>query len=98
MKRFLLVAALIAGGLLWTGCRTCPFGGGGKAAPAASQTQRRTVEFVQHSEADLREHYAQWAREGWAVESLSAPLPQADGTILRRAELFRGGPVVAADH
>lgn len=90
MIRIVLVAMVMTVGLMATGCRSCPLGGkGGQASPAASREERRTVTFVQRSETDVREHYDTWAREGWAVQSLSGPLPQADGTILRRAELAR---------
>jgi len=47
----------------------------------------QTVEFVEKSAADLREHREQWRHEGWVVLSVSAPIRQADGTIRRRVEL-----------
>jgi hypothetical protein len=51
--------------------------------------EHKTVEFVETSEMDIREHMAQWAREGWKVLNISKRLPQPDGTVLRKAELFR---------
>lgn len=53
--------------------------------------QSRTVEFVERSEADMREHMEQWRRDGWSVQSVSAQLAQPDGTTKRRAELSRTG-------
>jgi hypothetical protein len=50
---------------------------------------KRTVEFVERSEADMREHMEQWRRDGWNVLSVSAQLHQRDGTIKRRAEISR---------
>ena len=37
----------------------------------------------------MREHMEQWRRDGWNVLSVSARLPQADGTVHRTAELSR---------
>ena len=51
--------------------------------------ERRTVDFVERSESDLRERMGQWQAEGWAVLSLSGPIRLADGTIHRKAELSR---------
>jgi len=51
--------------------------------------KRRTVEFAEKSDTDIREHMAEWAREGWKVLSLSARLPQEDGTVHRKAVLSR---------
>lgn len=51
--------------------------------------ERKTVEFVEKSPADMRKHMAQWAQEGWSVLSVSEPLAQADGTLHRRAKLSR---------
>ena len=82
---------IAAGVLLVGGCETqrktaAPVE---KAPPAV---EYRTAEFVQKSESDIREHMAQWQREGWNVMSISKPLPQADGTVIRRAELSRPKP------
>ncbi len=59
------------------------------SARRGPSTEHRTVEFVEKSQADMRRHLAQWAREGWSVLSVSARLPQADGTVHRQAELSR---------
>ena len=69
------------------------------SARARALEKTRTVEFVEHSDADLRQHMAEWKREGWSVLSISARLPQADGTVLRKAQLSRsdsGGASSAA--
>ncbi|HXJ56004.1 MAG TPA: hypothetical protein VNU68_04990 [Verrucomicrobiae bacterium] len=58
-------------------------------ADAAAGLEHKTDEFVEKSDADLRQHMAQWARDGWNVQSISSRLVQADGTVLRRAELSR---------
>lgn len=50
----------------------------------------RTIEEAM-SEADLRRHLQEWARDGWNVLSISKPLPQADGTIHRKVELQKAG-------
>jgi len=55
---------------------------------APSPAQRWKVEWGEPS-TDLREHMAEWTREGWKVVSISRPLPQADGTVHRQAELWR---------
>jgi hypothetical protein len=83
---------LIAAGVLPVGgCETSR-----KTPTSAEETplpvEYRTVEFVQKSESDIREHMAQWQREGWSVMSISKPLPRADGTVLRSAELSRREP------
>jgi hypothetical protein len=59
------------------------------AARGGPRSENRTVEFVEKSDADLREHMEQWRQEGWNVLSVSARLPQADGTVHRKAELSR---------
>jgi hypothetical protein len=63
--------------------------------------QKQTVEFVAESEADMRKQMDQWRREGWSVHSISQPIPQADGTVKRKADLSRNEeatvPVVAYD-
>jgi hypothetical protein len=48
----------------------------------------KTVE-AEMSESDLRQRMQDWSREGWMVLSISKPLRQPDGTILRRSELRR---------
>ena len=59
------------------------------AARRGPAVEHRTVEFIERTESDMRQHMAQWAREGWSVSSVSARLPQADGTVHRKAELSR---------
>ena len=56
---------------------------------SGAKVEHKTDEFVEKSDTDVREHMAQWAREGWAVQSISPRLVQNDGTVLRRAELTR---------
>src|SRR5258705_12422122 len=56
---------------------------------SAAKVEHKTDEFVEKSDADVRQHMAQWAREGWNVQSISPRLVQNDGTVLRRAELTR---------
>jgi len=56
---------------------------------SATGVEHKTDEFVERSDADLRQHMEQWARDGWAVHSISPRIVQADGTVLRRAELSR---------
>ncbi|HEY5910770.1 MAG TPA: hypothetical protein VJA21_09230 [Verrucomicrobiae bacterium] len=67
------------------------------AAHSDSASESRTEEFVEKSEADLREHMEQWRRGGWTVHSVSARLPQADGTVHRKAELSRRRSGAASD-
>ena len=59
------------------------------SARAGLPGEKRSVEFVEKSDADMREHMTQWQRDGWNVLSVSARLPQADGTVHRKAELSR---------
>jgi len=86
-----LLGLIAAGVLLVSGCGTSR-----KTAASVEKPppvlEHRAVEFMQKSESDIREHLAQWQQEGWNVMSLSKPLPQADGTVLRRAELTRSKP------
>ena len=56
---------------------------------AADGVEHRTEEFVTGSQADLRERQTAWAREGWIVTIISAPVTKPDGTVVRRAELTR---------
>jgi len=60
-------------------------------ANAPSGKEYQTVEFVQHSEADVRERLVQWQREGWALHSLVTVRQMEDGAKLRKAELSRSG-------
>jgi len=60
-------------------------------AIAPSGKEYQTVEFVQHSEADVRERLVQWQREGWALHSLVTVRQMEDGAKLREAELSRSG-------
>ena len=62
---------------------------GGALDRAAAALEHKTDEFVEKSDTDLRQHMAQWARDGWNVQSISPRQVQADGTVLRRAELTR---------
>ena len=82
-----ILVLVAASAVLFGGCRPAE-----KAPPvkssAAPAVERKTVEFEQRSPTDLREHMAQWAREGWLVHSL-VTVTQANGTVLRRAELSR---------
>jgi hypothetical protein len=61
----------------------------GDAAP-----EYKTVEVVESPDeeqaiAQLKERQQQFQREGWAVLSVSKPLPQSDGTIHRQYTLSR---------
>jgi hypothetical protein len=51
------------------------------AYSARRSPQHRTVEFVERSEGDVREHMEQWQREGWSVLSISANSPSPTGLI-----------------
>src|SRR5262249_17351912 len=86
-------ATVLSGGCA-TSHKTAPVAA--QAAPArqdpAPEVQRRTVEFEEKSESDVRQHMAQWQEDGWSVLSLSERLPQPDGTIHRQAELSRAKP------
>ena len=74
----------------------CECDGPGKQAvtgqAAAPSVDPKTVEFVERSENEVREQMARWAREGWNLHSISKPMPQADGTVIRRAEISRRTP------
>jgi uncharacterized lipoprotein YajG len=56
---------------------------------SATGLEHKTDEFVESSDADLRQHMDQWARDGWNVHWISPRIVQPDGTVLRRAELSR---------
>ncbi len=70
------------------------------SARRSPSLQVQTVEFVERSDADLREHLANWAHEGWSVLSVSGRLPQPDGTVHRKVELSRreGGSTENVDY
>jgi hypothetical protein len=79
----------VPGGMLHL-TKSGDIGGSAVSAPQPAQSpERRTVEFEEKSDSDLRERMAQWQKEGWAVLSVSKRLPQADGTVHRKAELAR---------
>jgi hypothetical protein len=85
---------VVAGAVVMAGCHTSHKTGTEikTAAPTKSASQEmenKTVEFVQNSEADVRHRMEQWGQEGWTVLSISEPMPQSDGTVLRRAQLSR---------
>jgi hypothetical protein len=97
--RFLSTVSV--GSLFLAGCSTSPKAAtsveAAVSAPQPAQSpERRTVEFEEKSDFDLRERMAQWQKEGWAVLSVSKRLPQADGTVHRKAELARANRGVAA--
>jgi hypothetical protein len=50
--------------------------------------ERKTVEF-EHGENALRQKMAEWARDGWNVNSISKPTTRDDGSVVRQAELSR---------
>ena len=87
MKTIFIQIAIFAG--LTAGC-----GGQRKTGPVgenavATEPEHRTVEFTEKSASDLSRRETQWQEDGWALNSLSARLPQQDGTLHRRAELTR---------
>jgi hypothetical protein len=61
----------------------------GTIETGASEPERKTLEFTQKSDSDMNWRMEQWQHDGWGLASMSAKLPQPDGTIHRRAELFR---------
>jgi len=50
---------------------------------------RRTADFVETSDTDIRQHMDQWSKEGWTVLSVARQPPQADGSVHWQAELSR---------
>jgi hypothetical protein len=96
MVRFATSTCLAIHACLWLGCQRD--GGAASDAPivarAASAStntagwEYKTVEEAM-SESELRQQMGQWQREGWAVLSISKPLPQPDGTVHRKVELKR---------
>jgi hypothetical protein len=66
------------------------------AARGGTLSEKRSVEFVEKSDTDLREHMKQWQEEGWNVLNVSARLPQPDGTVHRKAELSRSNGTAAS--
>jgi hypothetical protein len=59
------------------------------SARGGTLSEKRSVEFVEKSDTDLREHMKQWQEEGWNLLNFSARLPQPDGTVHRKVELSR---------
>jgi len=63
------------------------------AAPAVYEpvdtVEHKTVELIEKGESQIRQHYEKWNSHGWAVVSVSKPLPRPDGTVLRKVELAR---------
>jgi hypothetical protein len=47
------------------------------------------LEMASHPEQQLRQRLRDFHREGWAVVSVSEPVPQEDGTVCRTYELRR---------
>jgi hypothetical protein len=50
-----------------------------------TRISKTVVQEIQDS--DLRQHMQEWNRQGWAVLSISKPLTNQDGTIVRRVQL-----------
>lgn len=98
MIRLATLTGIAVSASLWLGCHRA----GSSASPArdvarASEPNQdaggecKTVERAM-SETDLRQQMDQWQREGWAVLSISKPLPQPDGTVHRKVELKKTRP------
>ena len=83
------MAIAMAGVVLACGCGKPAVRHASARGTAAAGVEHRTDEFVTGSQADLRERQAAWAREGWSVTIVSAPVTKPDGTVVRKAELTR---------
>jgi len=52
--------------------------------------EHKTVELIENAgETKLLQHSEEWNNAGWAIVSVSKPLPRPDGTVLRKVELTR---------
>ena len=82
-----LSVVVFAGVLLVTGCGKSGSRQSRAAIPGPEGVEHRTDVFDAGS--DLRERQASWARDGWSVAIISAPITRPDGSVVRKAELTR---------
>ncbi len=85
--KYVRLFVLVAGVVLACGCGNS--GARHPGAVAADGVEHRTDEFTAGSQVELRERQAAWARDGWTVAIVSAPITKSDGSVVRRAELTR---------